>query len=192
MRVLLIDPDRARAALVTEGLAGMGPLDVREALAFDEDEAKAFAPDLIVVACDSPDRDTLEDLRVASAVNPRPIVMFVDRSEPGAAEAAVQAGVAAYVVDGLSASRVRPVLEVAMTRFSIMQEMRSELARAKADLASRRTIERAKGLLMKQRGLDEESAYRVLRKLAMDKGRAIGVVAADLLAFADVLRTDPR
>jgi response regulator NasT len=192
MRVLLIDPDRARAALVTEGLAGMGPLEVREAKAFDEGEAKAFAPDLIVVACDSPDRDTLEDLRVASAANPRPIVMFVDRTEPGAAEAAVQAGVAAYVVDGLSASRVRPVLEVAMTRFSIMQEMRSELARAKADLASRRTIERAKGLLMKQRGLDEESAYRVLRKLAMDKGRAIGVVAADLLAFADVLRTEAR
>ncbi|MHB8284711.1 MAG: ANTAR domain-containing response regulator [Caulobacteraceae bacterium] len=192
MRVLLIDPDRARAALVTEGLAAMGPLDVREAASFDESEAKAFGPDLIVVACDSPDRDTLESLRVASAANPRPIVMFVDRSEPGAAEAAVQAGVAAYVVDGLSPSRVRPVLEVAMTRFSMLQEMRSELSRARADLASRRTIERAKGLLMKERGLDEESAYRVLRKLAMDKGRAIGAVAADLLAFAEVLGTGPK
>ena len=188
MRVLLVDPDRARAALVTEGLSGMAPLEVREAAVFDEGEARAFAPDLIVVACDSPDRDTLESLREASAVNPRPVVMFVDRSEPGLAEAAVQAGVAAYVVDGLSAARVRPVLEVALSRFAVMQQMRSELAQARADLASRRTVERAKGLLMKERGLDEESAYRVLRKLAMDKGRSIAVVSADLIAFADVLK----
>ena len=188
MRVLLIDPDRARAALLVEGLAGMSPLDVREATVFDEREAASFAPDLIVVACDSPDRDTLENLREASAANPRPVVMFVDRSEPGLAEAAVQAGVAAYVVDGLAAARVRPIMEVALSRFAVMQQMRSELAQAKADLASRRTIERAKGLLMKQRNLDEESAYRVLRKLAMDKGRSLAAVSADLLAFADVLK----
>lgn len=190
MRVLLIDPDRARAALVMEGLQGMGPLEVRESARFDEAEAAQFRPDLVVVACDSPDRDTLDSLREASSTNARPVVMFVDRSEPGLAEAAVQAGVAAYVVDGLSASRVRPVLEVALSRFSVMQEMRAELARAKADLASRRTVERAKGLLMKQRGLDEEAAYRMLRKLAMDKGRSIGAVAADLLAFADLLKPD--
>ncbi len=188
MRVLLIDPDRARAALVVEGLVGMGPLDVREAASYDEREAAAFDPDLVVVACDSPDRDTLESLREASATNPRPVVMFVDRSAPGLAEAAVQAGVAAYVVDGLSAARVRPVMEVALSRFAVMQQMRRELAQAKADLASRRTVERAKGLLMKERSLDEEAAYRVLRKLAMDKGRSIGAVAADLIAFADVLK----
>jgi two-component system, response regulator / RNA-binding antiterminator len=188
MRVLLVDPDRARAALVTEGLAEMSPLEVRETAVFDEGEAQAFSPDVVVVACDSPDRDTLESLREASAANPRPVVMFVDRSEPGLAEAAVQAGVAAYVVAGLSAARVRPVMEVALSRFALMQEMRSELARTKADLASRRTVERAKGLLMKERGLDEESAYRVLRKLAMDKGRSLAATAADLLAFADVLK----
>ena len=188
MRVLLIDPDRARAALVVEGLADMAPLDVREAASYDEREAAAFEPDLVVVACDSPDRDTLESLREASAANPRPVVMFVDRSAPGLAEAAVQAGVAAYVVDGLSAARVRPVMEVALSRFEVMQQMRRELVQAKADLASRRTVERAKGLLMKERNLDEEAAYRVLRKLAMDKGRSIAAVAADLLAFADVLR----
>ena len=188
MRVLLIDPDRARAALVVEGLADMAPLDVREAASYDEREAAAFEPDLVVVACDSPDRDTLESLREASAANPRPVVMFVDRSAPGLAEAAVQAGVAAYVVDCLSAARVRPVMEVALSRFAVMQQMRRELVQAKADLASRRTVERAKGLLMKERNLDEEAAYRVLRKLAMDKGRSIAAVAADLLAFADVLR----
>jgi response regulator NasT len=189
MRVLLIDPDRARAALVVEGLADITPLEVREAAAYDEAEAQAFAPDVVVVACDSPDRDTLESLREASEANPRPIVMFADRSEPGLAEAAVQAGLAAYVVDGLQVARVRSVIEVALTRFRMMQQMRAELSKAKADLASRRTIERAKGLLMKERGLDEEAAYRILRKLAMDKGRPIGAIAADLLAFADILKS---
>jgi response regulator NasT len=190
MRVLVIDPDKARAALVAEGLAGVKPLEVRSAESFEAVEAEldAFAPDVIVIACDSPDRDTLESLRDATEHNPRPVVMFVDRSAPGLAEAAVEAGVAAYVVDGLSAGRVRSVLEVAMSRFRLMQQLRSDLTKARADLASRKIVEKAKGLLMKERGLEEEAAYGVLRKLAMDTGRPIGAVAADLIAFAGVLK----
>jgi response regulator NasT len=118
--------------------------------------------------------------------------MFVDRSAPGLAEAAVESGVAAYVVDGLSAGRVRPVLEVAMSRFQLMQKLRTDLIKAQADLAARKTIDRAKGLLMKERGLDEAEAYRTLRKLAMDTGRPLGAVAADLLAFAGVLKGSPK
>ena len=188
MRVLIIDPDPARAALVAEGLAGVDPLEVRQAAVFVEAEAAAFRPDVIVVASESPDRDTLESLREASAANPRPVVMFVDRSEPGLAEEAVRAGVAAYVVDGLSTGPVRPILEVAMSRFQLMHQLRADLAKAKADLASRKSVERAKALLMKERGLDEEAAYRMLRKLSMDTGRPLGAVAADLLAFAGVLK----
>jgi response regulator NasT len=188
MRVLVVDPDPARAALVAEGLAGVEPLEVRHAAAFHEAEAAAFAPDVIVVASDSPDRDTIESLREATAANPRPVVMFVDRSEPGLAEQAVRAGVSAYVVDGLSAARVRSVLEVAMSRFQLMNGLRQDLEKAKADLASRKTVERAKALLMKERGLDEDTAYRLLRKLSMDTGRPLGAVAADLLAFAGVLK----
>ena len=191
MRVLVIDPDPARAALVAEGLQGIQPLEVRQASVFVEAEAAAFAPDVIVVACDSPDRDTLESLREATASNPRPVVMFADRSAPGLAEEAVRAGVAAYVVDGLAPARVRSVLEAAMTRFQLMQQLRVDLAKAKADLASRKTVDRAKGLLMKERGLDEDAAYRLLRKLAMDSGRPIGAVAGDLLTFAGVLKGDP-
>ena len=142
----------------------------------------------MVVAADSPDRDTLESLREAGLHNPRPVVMFVDRSEPGLAEAAVHAGVSAYVVDGLSAARVRSVLEVAMSRFQLMQKLRADLHKAKTDLASRKTVDRAKGLLMKERGMDEDAAYRLLRKLAMDSGRPLGAIAADLLAFAGVLK----
>jgi len=190
MRVLVIDPDPARAALVAEGLAGIKPLEVRSAPSFEAVEAEVgeFQPDVIVIACDSPDRDTLENLRQQTAHNPRPVVMFVDRSTPGLAEAAVEAGVAAYVVDGLSAKRVRPVLEVALSRFQQTQKLRGDLAKAQADLAARKTIDKAKGLLMKERGMDEEQAYQLLRKLAMDGGRSLGAVAADLVAYASVLK----
>lgn len=190
MRVLVIDPDPARAALVAEGLAGVEPLEVRQSAIYVEAEAAAFAPDVVVVAADSPDRDTLESLREATELNPRPIVMFVDRSEPGLAEEAVRAGVAAYVVDGLAAGRVRPVLEVAMSRFQLMQQLRVDLAKAKADLASRKTVERAKALLMKERGLEEEQAYRLLRKLSMDTGRPLGAVAQDMITYAGLLKGD--
>ncbi len=190
MRVIIIDPDEARAALVAEGLAGVRPLEVRRASALEDVEADlaSFAPDVIVIACDSPDRDTLESLREATGANPRPVVMFVDRSSPGLAEAAIEAGVAAYVVNGLSPGRVRSVLEVAMRRFQLMQGLRSELEKAKADLASRKAIERAKGLLMKERGIDEDAAFQALRKLAMDSGRSLGAVAADLVTYAGLLR----
>jgi response regulator NasT len=190
MRVLVIDPDPARAALVAEGLEGIEPLEVRSAPSFEaiEAEVAAFAPDVIVIACDSPDRDTLENLRQQTAHNPRPVVMFVDRSAPGLADAAIAAGVAAYVVDGLSPRRVQPVLEVALTRFQLMQKLRGDLAKAQADLAARKTIEKAKGLLMKERGMDEEAAYGLLRKLAMDGGRPLAAVAADLVAYANVLK----
>lgn len=190
MRVLIVDPDPARAALVIEGLGGVEPLLVRHLALFDEKEAQLFAPDVVVVAADSPDRDTLESLREAGHNNPRPVVMFVDRSEPGLAEEAVRAGVAAYVVDGLAPSRVRPVLEVAMSRFALMSQLRFDLDKARADLASRKTVERAKALLMRERGLDEDAAYKLLRRLSMDKGRPLGAVAADLIAFADVLKGD--
>ncbi|MFI4936324.1 MAG: ANTAR domain-containing response regulator [Caulobacterales bacterium] len=190
MRVLVIDPDPARAALVAEGLAGAEPVEVAHATHLDEAEVRRFEPDVVVVAADSPDRDTLESLREASLANPRPVVMFVDRSEPGLAEEAIRAGVAAYVVDGLAVGRVRSILEVAMTRFQLMNQLRKDLAKAQADLASRRTVEQAKALLMKERGLDEDAAYRLLRKLSMDTGRNLGAVAADLLAFAGVLKGD--
>ncbi|HEV7690186.1 MAG TPA: ANTAR domain-containing protein [Hyphomonadaceae bacterium] len=190
MRLLLIDPDPARAALVAEGLAGIDPLEFRRADRLSEADLVAFKPDIVVIACDSPDRDTLEGLREATQNNPRPVVMFVDRSEPGRAEEAVRAGVAAYIVDGLQPARVRPILEVAMSRFQLMQQLRADLAKAQSDLASRKTIERAKGVLMKERQIGEEEAYAMLRKLAMNTGRPVAAVAADLLSFHGVLKGD--
>lgn len=190
MRVLIVDPDEARAALVAEGLAesaGGEPIRTEHMAELDLAAFAAFAPDAIVIACESPDRDTLEALRESRAAVERPIVMFVDRSEPGAAAAAMEAGVAAYIVDGLAPKRVAPVLEVARSRFSVFQRMQQDLDRARADLAARKDIERAKGLLMKMRGIDEEQAYAELRKLAMNSGRSLGAVATDLLAVAGLL-----
>lgn len=190
MRLLLVDPDPTRAALVAEGLAGMHPLELRRTSSLAETELVAFKPDVIIVACDSPDRDTLESLRETTQSNPRPVVMFVDRSAPGLAEEAVHAGVAAYIVDGLQPGRVRPILEVAMSRFQLMQQLRTDLARARSDLAARKTIERAKGLLMKERHVGEEEAYAILRKLAMNSGRSVAAVATDFLSFHGALKGD--
>lgn len=188
MRVLVIDPDRARAGLVAEGLEGVEPLEVKVSQVFHEDEAAAFAPDVVVVAAESPDRDTLDSFRASNAGALRPIVMFVDRSEPGRAAEAVCAGVAAYVVDGLATRRVRAVLEVAMSRFQLMRQLRTDLERAQADLASRKTIDRAKALIMKERGLDEPAAYALLRKMSMDAGRPMAAVAGDFLTIAGILK----
>jgi response regulator NasT len=188
MRVLVIDPDRARAALVAEGLEGVEPLVVHVSEAFNESEAAIFAPDVVVVAAESPDRDTLDSFKASNAGVLRPIVMFVDRSEPGLASEAVRAGVAAYVVDGLATRRVRAVLEVAMSRFQLMRQLRTDLEKAQADLASRKTVDRAKALIMKERNLEEPAAYALLRKLSMDTGRPMAAVASDFLAIAGVLR----
>lgn len=186
MRVLVIDPDQARAKLVFEGLAAMRPLEVVRAASLAEAEARLDGrpADVVVIACDSPDRDTLESLRVASAANPRPVVMFVDRSGPGLARTALEAGVAAYVVDGLAPGRVQAIVETAIDRFQMMQGMRQDLEKVRTELANRKVIERAKGVLMKMRGLDEEAAYQEMRKLAMNTGRPLHVLAADLLAVA--------
>src|SRR4051812_15731239 len=152
MRVLVIDPDPARAALVAEGLAGVSPLEVLQAAAYDERQATAFAPDVVVIACDSPDRDTLESLREASEGNPRPVVMFVDRSEPGLADEAVRAGVAAYVVDGLSAGRGRAGLGGGVRRVPPVDQARQGPGKAQAGPAPPHTGGAAKALPVEGRG----------------------------------------
>ncbi len=190
MRILIIDPDAIRGQLVAEGLGDIPPADIRRVAVLEPNDLRDFAPDVIVIACESPDRDTLESLQTENEANPRPIVMFVERSDPGVAEAAVVAGVAAYVVDGLAPHRVQPILDVAMTRFSLMQKLRADLNKAQTDLTSRKVIDRAKGLLMKVRQMDENDAYKTLRTMAMDSGRTLAAVAQDIVAAAALLEGD--
>jgi two-component system, response regulator / RNA-binding antiterminator len=190
LRVLLVDPDPQRAAVLKTGLVDAGARIVA-VVGPDDDlvrHVRDTAPDVIIIDLDSPSRDTLESLRAVTREQPRPIVMFVDNSADGMIEEAIRAGVSAYVIDGLNARRVKPVLDVAIARFKEYQALRDELAKAKSTLQDRKVIERAKGLLMEQRRMSEEDAYRALRKLAMDQNKRLIDVAQALLTYAQVLK----
>jgi response regulator NasT len=143
-------------------------------------------PDMVIVDAESDARDALEHVVIATRDAPRPIVMFTNDSDPAHVRQAVAAGVTAYVVSGLSAERVRPILDVAMARFEHEQGLRAELNTARTELKDRKTIDRAKALLMQRQGLSEEQAYNKLRKTAMDKGLKLAEVAQRMLDVADL------
>lgn len=151
-------------------------------------------PDIVIVDAESEARDALEHVVTATRDAPRPIVMFTNDDDTSHVKAAVAAGVTAYIVAGLSAQRIRPILDVAMARFEHEQALRNELADAKssvnelsAELKDRKTIDRAKGLLMQRQNLSEQAAYDKLRKAAMDKGLKVADVAQRMLDVADLL-----
>ena len=148
---------------------------------------KAHAPDVIIVDTESPSRDTLEHVAVLSETDPRPIVMFSSDSGSDTIREAVQAGVSAYIVDGLAAERVKPIIEVAIARFESYQAVKAELAQVKTKLSDRKVVERAKGVLMKARSIGEDEAYAALRKMAMERSLTIGEVSRQLLAVSDLL-----
>jgi response regulator NasT len=186
LRILLIDCDTERARLVEEGLGGMDcELLHRRSAAQAFAELEALRPDLVIIDADAPDRDLLE--QIGARAQGRPIVMFVDQSDEEASLRAIEAGVSAYVVNGLSPARVRPVLDVAIARFRHIEGLRAELARSRADLAERKLIERAKGLLMQRRGLSEAQAYVALRRQAMNEGLRLAEVARRVLSVAELL-----
>lgn len=189
LRVLLVDDDTGRASILREALQTAGHAVVAEVRSAVELMARVrdVRPDVIIIDRDSPDRDTLEHICIVSRDDPRPIVMFTQDKDQKMMRAALKAGVSAYVVDGLSAERVRPIVDVALARFEQWQAMRQELDQAQASLAERKVIERAKGIVMKQRGCSEEEAYRLLRKTAMDRNLRLALVAESVIAMADLL-----
>lgn len=188
MRIAVIDESAARAAVIEEGLREAGLNDValfaeRRGVAV---RLEAFAPDVVLINLANPHRDELEESFALSRAMARPVAMFVDQSDIAGIEAAIDAGVSAYVVDGLKKERIRPILEMAIRRFRAYSLLRAELDEARSALAERNTIDAAKLLLMKRRALDEPAAYAALRKAAMDSGRRIADVA-DALVTADRL-----
>ena len=144
-------------------------------------------PDMIIVDAESQARDTLEHVVMATRDARRPIVLFTEDNDTTHVRDAIAAGVTAYVVAGLAPDRVRPVLDVALARFQHEESMRRELADARSQLSERKTIDRAKGLLMQRQGLSEDEAYARLRKTAMDKGLKVAEVAQRILDVADLL-----
>jgi two-component system, response regulator / RNA-binding antiterminator len=183
MRIAIVDESAARAAVIEEGLRDSGLTDVTLFIERAElvRRLEALAPDVILIDLANPQRDELEELFAVSRAISRPVAMFVDQSDDAAMESAIDAGVSAYVVDGLKKERIKSVLELAIKRFNAYSRLRSELYEAKSALAERGALDAAKTLLMKKRGIDEPAAYALLRKAAMDSGRKIIDVAEALL-----------
>jgi two-component system, response regulator / RNA-binding antiterminator len=191
LRVLVVDQDPQRADIVQRALGQDPNLQVQVAAVHAGHLLTLLRqadPDVLIVDLDLPDRDTIEQLRMASRERPRPIVMFVDQSDTEAMRAAVGAGVSAYVVDGLRPSRVKAILDVAVARFQEFDRLRRELDLAKTSLAERKLIDRAKGILMRARGLGEEEAYNLLRSKAMNEQKKVGEIAQSVITAAELLK----
>jgi response regulator NasT len=189
LTVLVIDESRSRAGEICAGLALAG-YQVAAILAGSENltaEVERLQPDVILIDTNSPSRDTLEHLAAMNKDMPRPVVIFTQEDGKTAIRDAVKAGVSAYVVDGLDAKRIKPILDVAQARFEESQALRRELEEASKKLSDRKLLDQAKGVLMKARGLDEDAAYHAIRKLAMERGQTMAKVARDVIDMARVL-----
>jgi two-component system, response regulator / RNA-binding antiterminator len=188
MRVLVVDESAERAEMLRAALrpAGYEVTALFSPLALLETIEK-LEPDVIIIDTESPSRDVLEHLVMMSRHTPRPVVMFAADGTPETIRAATRAGVSAYVVDSLDKNRIRTIIDAAVARFEEMQSLRAQLAEANQKLLDRKLVERAKGLLMKSRGLDEDAAYALLRRMAMDRQLKLRELAQRLVDAADLL-----
>jgi response regulator NasT len=190
LHILIVDQNVTRASILEDGLREAGYTRVTVARDMQNLMRRIVDndPDVIFIDLENPNRDVLEQMFQVSRSVSRPIAMFVDRSDTDMIAAAVDAGVGAYVVDGLKKERIKAVLDMAVSRFNAFSKLRDELDRAKAALDERKVVERAKGILMKERRLTEEAAYALLRKAAMNENRRISEVAQSVVTAARLLK----
>lgn len=179
MRIAIVDESATRAAVIREGLAAFDDCEI-----FVVTERRGMVarigeigPDIVLMDLGNPSRDVLEEYFAVSRVLDRPIAMFVDESDEKSIADSVEAGVSAYVVDGMAAHRIRPLLDLAVMRFNAFARLQADLAEAKGKLAERDTVDRAKRILMDSRGMTEPVAYAELRKAAMNQGKRIADIA---------------
>jgi len=189
LTILVIDENAIRASIIEEGLreAGYQRVTVIHEVNGVARTIETLQPDVIFIDLENPNRDMMEHLFQLTRTVGRPIAMFVDRSDTASIEAAVEAGVSAYVVDGLKKERVKPILDMAVSRFNAFSRLQRELADAKSALEERKVIERAKGILMKMRGLSEEEAFALLRQAAMNEKKKISEIAQSVVTAAGLL-----
>ncbi|MDH5178524.1 MAG: ANTAR domain-containing protein [Gammaproteobacteria bacterium] len=186
IKVLLVDEDSGRSAVVERALLDNG-YDVVGRITTEEDIPQVLAKidtDVVIYSMESPDEDILESIQSISLHIPKPVVMFADKSDSETLQRAVKAGVSACIVDGLSESRIKPIMDVAIARFREFQALKEELSRTKTDLADRKVIDKAKGIIMQQRDCTEDEAYKALRKLAMDRNEKLVNVARNVIEVA--------
>lgn len=189
LSILIIDENRIRATIIEDGLREAG--HERVVVLHDVNQVARTIqnsdPDVIVIDLENPQRDTLEHFFSLSKAVQRPIAMFVDRSDRAMIEKSVEAGVSAYVVDGLRKERIKPILDMAISRFNAFAKLRQELAEVRSELVDRKIVDRAKGILMKTRGISEADAYGLLRTTAMNQNRKLVEIAQSLITAADLL-----
>lgn len=189
LHILIIDADRIRASIIEDGLRAAG--HTRLTVIADNTQLMRriveLDPDVIVIDLENPNRDVLEHMFQVSRAAKRPVAMFVDRSDHASIEAAIDAGVSAYVVDGLKKERIKSILDTAISRFNVFDRLQRELDEAKGKLAERKSIDRAKGILMRTRSMSEDDAYALLRRTAMNQGRRISDIAESLIVASGLL-----
>lgn len=187
LRLILVDDNRERAAAVENRLREVGftvlsVIPTASGLLYQMAQKE---PDVVIIALDSPDRDVLESLSIASAHNPRPVVMFSESDDGGFIADAIRAGVTAYQTEGISPTRVRAAIDIAVAQFSAYNSLRLELDQTRRQLSDRKLVDKARGLLMAVHGVAEEEAFSTLRKLAMDRNRTLGETARDVISLLD-------
>jgi len=188
LRIVIVEPDLARARQVIESLAPLGhDITVIAESAALARRVREIAPDIVLIDMADPSRDVLEEMALASDPLERPVAFFVDRTDRDMTRQAIEAGVSAYVVAGLQPDRLAGVMDAAIARFQMFRRMRTELETTRRALEERKVIDRAKGILMKARGISEDDAYALLRKTAMDQGRKVAEVASALVTAAGLL-----
>jgi len=189
LTILVIDENSIRASIIEEGLreAGHDNVTVVHEVNGIARIIETLKPDVIVIDIENPNRDMMEHLFQLTRTVSRPIAMFVDRSDTAQIEAAMEAGVSAYVVDGLKKERVKSILDMAVSRFNAFSRLQRELAEAKSALEERKIVDRAKGILMKMRGLSEEDAFVLLRQTAMNEKKKMSEIAQSVVTAAGLL-----
>jgi response regulator NasT len=189
-KIVIVDESPIRAAILQEGLREAGFTEVVHISEMQSLLARIYAldPDIILIDLENPSRDSLEQMFQVSRAVRRPIAMFVDQSDAASIQASVEAGVSAYIVDGLKKERIKPILDLCVSRFNAFAKLQDELERTKSALEERKVIDRAKGILMKLKGLTEEEAYVLMRSTAMREKKKIGEIAQSILTASELLK----
>ena len=189
-KIAIVDESPIRAAILEEGLREAGYTEVVRIGEMQSLLSRIYAldPDVIVIDLENPSRDILEQMFQVSRAVRRPIAMFVDQSDTASIQASVDAGVSAYIVDGLKKERLKPILDLCISRFNAFSRLQDELDRTKSALEDRKVIDRAKGILMKARNLSEEEAYALMRRSAMNENRKIAEIAQSILTASELLK----
>jgi response regulator NasT len=189
-KIVIVDESPIRAAILEEGLREAGYSGVVHISEMQSLLARIYAldPDVILIDLENPSRDILEQMFQVSRAVRRPVAMFVDQSDAASIQASVDAGVSAYIVDGLKKERIKPILDLCISRFNAFSKLQAELDRAKSALEDRKVIDRAKGILMKLKGMTEEEAYILLRSTAMREKKKIGEIAQSILTASELLK----